>query len=253
VIRVVEATAVYTIWLREVKRYFRAKERVVGSIAQPVFWFLIFGIGLGRAIQFTGLDIDYFSFITPGIVSMSLLFTSIFSGISVIWDREFGFLKEILVAPVSRLSIVIGKALGGATTATIQGVIILSIALLLGAKIGIQSILVMLPMMVVVSLGFVSLGLTIASLMDTLEGFNLIMNFVVQPMFFLSGALFPLQSLPEWLRIVTYLDPMTYGVETLRYIVIGFSSFNIMMSLAFVFTFTTLMMIVASWAFSRRK
>ena len=249
----IEAIAVYTIWLREVKRYFRAKERVIGSIAQPIFWFLIFGIGLGRSIQFTGLSVDYFSFITPGIVGMSLLFVSIFSGVSVIWDREFGFLKEILVAPVSRLSIVAGKALGGATTAAIQGILILMISLVLGANIPVQSVLLMIPLMVVISIGFVCLGLAIASLMDTMEGFQLIMNFVVQPMFFLSGALFPLQSLPEWLRIVTYLDPMTYCVEVLRYVTTGFSSFNITVSVVFILAFAASMSAFASWTFGRRK
>lgn len=244
---------IYTIWLRELKRYFRAKERIAGSIAQPLFWFIIFGLGLGRAIQFEGLDIDYFSFVTPGIITMSLLFVSIFSGVSIIWDREFGFLKEILVAPVSRTSIVIGKALGGATTALIQGSIILLISLLLGARIPIHSILLLYPIMLLISVGFVSLGLAIASLMDTLEGFQLIMNFVVQPMFFLSGALFPLNSLPEWLRIVTMVDPMTYGVELVRYIITGISSFDILISLFAMTGFTVVMITVATWAFSRRK
>jgi len=249
----IETVAVYTIWLREVKRYFRAKERMVGSIVQPLFWFLIFGIGLGRSIQFTGMDINYFSFITPGIVGMSLLFVSIFSGVSVIWDREFGFLKEILVAPVSRLSIIVGKALGGATTATVQGTIILALSLVLGASIELHSVLLMFPVMILVSAGFVCLGLTIASLIDTMEGFQLIMNFVVQPMFFLSGALFPLRSLPDWLLAVTYLNPMTYSVELLRYIVTGLSSFDIMLSMGFVLVFTASMAVLASWAFNRRK
>lgn len=249
----IELNAVYTIWLREVKRYFRARERVVGSLAQPLLWFLIFGMGLGRSIQFTGLATDYFSFMVPGIVAMSLLFTSIFSGVSVIWDREFGFLKEILVAPVSRLSIVVGKALGGATTAIVQGMIILAIGIALGANIQPHSLLLLFPMMAVISIGFVSLGLSIASLMDTLEGFQLIMNFVVQPMFFLSGAIFPLRSLPDWLRMVTYIDPMTYAVEALRYIVAGMESFDVRISFAAIFAFTLLMLALAAWAFSRRK
>lgn len=249
----IEIEAVYTIWLREVKRYFREKERVVGSIMQPLFWFLIFGIGLGRAIQFTGLQMDYFSFIVPGIVGMSLLFTSIFSGVSVIWDREFGFLKEILVAPVSRISIVVGKALGGATTAMIQGIIILVISVFLGAGSSLQSFLFLFPMMIIISIGFVSVGLIIASLMDTFEGFHLIMNFIVQPMFFLSGALFPLRSLPDWLRIVTFINPMTYGVETLRYIVTGISSFDVTISVIVVCCFTTVMLMLSAWAFGRKK
>ena len=249
----IEPIAIYTIWLREVKRYFRARERVVGSIMQPLFWFLIFGIGLGKSIQFTGLATDYFSFMVPGVIGMSLLFTSMFSGVSVIWDREFGFLKEILVAPVSRLSIVIGKALGGATTAIVQGVIILAIGFALGANIQLYSLLFLLPMMAVISIGFVSFGLAIASMMDTLEGFQLIMNFVVQPMFFLSGALFPLLSLPDWMRIVTYINPMTFAVETLRYIVTGVASFDVRISFAVVFAFMASTLTFASWAFSRRK
>lgn len=248
-----EIEAVYTIWLREVKRYFREKERVVGSVMQPLFWFLIFGIGLGRAIQFTGLQTDYFSFMVPGIVAMSLLFTSVFCGVSVIWDREFGFLKEILVAPISRVSIVIGKALGGATTALIQGMLIILISLFFGATMSLQTILLLLPMMLIISVGFVSTGLIIASLMDTMEGFHLIMNFIVQPMFFLSGALFPLHSLPDWLRMVTYVDPMTYGVETLRYVVIGTSSFDITISLIVICCFTTCMLMLSAWAFNRKK
>ncbi len=249
----IEMNAVYTIWLREIIRYFRAKERLVGSIMQPIFWFVIFGIGLGHSIQFTGLGIDYFSFITPGIVGMSLLFVSVFTGVSVIWDREFGFLKEILVAPVSRFSIVVGKALGGATTATLQGVIIIAIALLLGAKIPLQAILLLLPVMVVISVGFVCLGLTIASFMDTMEGFQLIMNFVVQPMFFLSGTFFPINSLPDWLRVVTLIDPMTYAVELLRYVVAGVSSFSVTISMAVVFSFALVMLTISSLAFSRRR
>jgi ABC-2 type transport system permease protein len=248
-----EWDAVYTIWLREVKKYFRAKERLVGSLVQPLFWFVIFGIGLGNAIQFQGLNVNYFSFVAPGIICMSLLFVSIFSGVSVIWDREFGFLKEILVAPVSRLSIVIGKALGGATTATIQGVIILILSIALGASIPLHSILILLPAMLLISFGFVSTGLLMASLMDTMEGFQLVMNFIVQPMFFLSGALFPLTSLPEWMKIITYIDPMTYSVEVLRYIASGISSFNIMVSLSVLAVFTVAISAAASWAFSRRK
>ena len=249
----IEIEAVYTIWLREFKRYYRAKERIIGSLAMPLLWFLIFGIGLGSSISFTGVDVNYFSFTVPGIIAMSLLFTSLFSGVSVIWDREFGFLKEMLVAPVSRISIVIGKALGGATTAFIQSLLILIIAVALGWSVSIISLLLLIPLILVISIGFVSLGLTIASLMQSTEGFHLIMNFMVMPMFFLSGALFPLNSLPEWLRLFTYIDPMMYGVEMLRFVSMEFSSFNPLISLATVVVFSSAMSLMAAYTFSRRE
>ena len=248
----IEVEAVYTIWLREFKRYFRAKERIIGSMAMPLFWFLIFGMGLGSSISFTGVDVNYFSFLVPGIISMSILFTSLFSGVSVIWDREFGFLKEMLVAPISRISIVIGKALGGATTALIQSFLILAIAVIFGWSLSVSFLLLFIPLVLIISIGFVSLGLTIASLMQSIEGFQLIMNFIVMPMFFLSGALFPLNSLPEWLRFVTYIDPLMYGVEILRFISIGFSSFNPLISLAVVILFSSAMSLLGAYTFSKQ-
>lgn len=248
-----ELEAVYVIWLREIKWYLRAKERIATSLMMPIFWFLVFGLGLGRAIQFTDVNIPYFSFVSPGVVVMSILFTSIFSGISVIWDREFGFLKEMLVAPISRLSIVVGRSFGGATTALIQGLMILAMSVALGVSLTLQSLLMLLPLMLVISLGFVSLGLTIGSLLETTEGFQLIMNFIVMPMFFLSGALFPINSLPLWIRWVAYVDPVTYGVETVRYILTGISSFNPTISLLVVIGFSTAMSMAGAIAFSRRK
>jgi len=249
----IELEAIYTIWLREVIRYFRAKERIIGSIMQPMLWFLIFGAGLGAAIQFKDLGINFMAFIAPGIVTMTLLFTSVFSGVSVIWDREFGFLKEILVAPVSRVSIVLGKALGGATTAVFQGLVIIALAMLFGAPISLASILMMLPLMVLISVGFVCMGLTIASLMDTMEGFQLVMNFLVQPMFFLSGVFFPINSLPEWLRYFVYINPMTYAVESMRAVAVNYSTLPLFESLAGIGLFSFVMLLVASWAFSRRN
>jgi ABC-2 type transport system permease protein len=248
----IEFEAVYIVWLREVKKYFRAKERIVSSLAMPIFWFLIFGMGMGSAFNF-GTNMSYSAFLAPGIVAMSLLFTSIFSGISVIWDREFGFLKEMLVAPVSRLSIVIGRSLGGATTALIQGLLMLILSIVLGVKISLISILLMIPLMILISIGFVSLGITIASLMETPEGFQLIMNFLVMPMFFLSGALFPINNLSTIFKIFVYIDPMTYGVETLRFVATGFSSIPFYISLSFIIIFSSITSLIGSYTFSRRK
>lgn len=251
--KTLELEAIYVIWLREVKRYLRAKERIISSLTMPIFWFIVFGFGLGRSIQLMEVDVPYFSFVAPGIIVMSLLFTSIMSGVSVIWDREFGFLKEMLVAPISRLSIVIGRSLGGTTTALIQGLLILILSVALGVSITLQGLLMLIPVMIIISLGLVSLGLTIGSLMDTPEGFQLIMNFIIMPMFFLSGALFPINTLPLWIRWVSYLDPVTYGVEATRYIFIGFSSFNPLISLLAIVGFSIVTSIIGALAFSRRK
>lgn len=248
-----EMEAVYTIWLREFKIYLRAKERIIGSLAMPLLWFLIFGMGLGSSISFTGVDVNYFSFIVPGIIAMTILFTSLFSGVSVIWDREFGFMKEMLVAPISRTSIVIGKALGGATTTLIQCTLIIVLAVVLGWDISLLNALMLIPLIVIISIGFVSLGITMASIMKSTEGFQMIMNFIVMPMFFLSGALFPINSLPKWLRVITYVDPMMYGVEALRFISTGFSSFNILISFVFIILFSSAMSLLGAYTFSRRE
>jgi ABC-2 type transport system permease protein len=150
---------------------------------------------------------SYRSFIFPGIVGMTLLFTSIFVGISVIWDRKFGFMKEILVAPISRVSIILGKALGGSTCAMIQGTLLLLFGFIIKVHLSIFSFILCLPIMFLISFGLVTTGFTIASLMDSLEGFNMIMSFVIMPMFFLSGALFPLKNVPSWLRSLSVVDP----------------------------------------------
>jgi ABC-2 type transport system permease protein len=210
-----ELRKIYGLWHREVLRYWREKSRIVSSLILPLLWLLVFGSGL-RGIQVPGAQ-TYQTYIFPGILGMTLLFTSVFSGISVIWDREFGFLKEILVAPVSRTAIVIGKALGSGTSALIQGTILLPLSFLVGVHLSPVSFVIILPTMVLISIGLVSVGLLMASLMTSLEGFNFIMSLVIMPMFFTSGALFPLTSAPAWLRDFSYINPLTYGVDVLRW------------------------------------
>ncbi len=248
-----EMMGIYAVWLREFKRFYRDKSRLLSSIARPMLWLLILGLGIGGSMRFLDLEVEYLPFITPGIIGMSVLFTSLFSGVSVIWDREFGFLKEMLVTPVSRISIAIGKSLGGATASIFQSIILILFAAVIGVQFSIISVLVMIPLIVVISIGFVGLGLTIASMMDTMEGFHVVMNFIVMPMFMLSGALFPINNLPSNVSWVLYLNPMTYSVEALRYTAIGVSSLNILISLAFVLSFSIVMSIIAAFAFSRRK
>jgi ABC-2 type transport system permease protein len=206
---------IYALWYREVLRYWREKSRILSSLILPLLWLVVFGSGL-RGIQLPGTE-TYQTYIFPGILGMTLLFTSVFSGISVIWDREFGFLKEILVAPVSRPTIVIGKALGSGTSALIQGTLLLPLSYLVGVHLLPISFLLLLPTMVLIAVGLVSVGLLIASLMTSMEGFNFIMSLVIMPMFFTSGALFPLTSAPAWLRYLSYINPLTYGVDVLRW------------------------------------
>ena len=214
-----ELKKIYGLWYREVIRYWREKSRIISSLISPLLWLLIFGSGM-RGMQLTGTQ-SYQSFMFPGIVGMTLLFTSVWSGISIIWDREFGFLKEIMVAPISRTSIVIGKALGGGTSALIQGLILLPLAFLVGVHLSPLSVIIIIPIMILISVGMVCIGLLIASLIESMEAFNFIMNLVIMPMFFTSGALFPLTSSPQWLRGLSYANPLTYGVDALRWATFG--------------------------------
>ncbi len=223
---------VYTIWLREFKRWTRSRSRIIGSMAQPILWLLLFGTafdamfssrlptdGAGAAV---GEVVDFKSFFTPGIVAMTVLFGSIFAGISLIFDREFGFLKEIMVAPVSRTSIVAGKGLGGATSAVISGMLILVMATLIGAQFTPDIPVVLAAVLavctvVLISLAFVNMGIAFATKIQNFEGFQMVMNFLVMPMFFLSGAFYPVNDMPSWLQTATYADPLFYGVDALRH------------------------------------
>lgn len=245
-----EFEAVYRVWLRELIRYFRDRGRILSSLIQPLLFLTIFGGGFG----FVKLgNINYQSFLFPGIVAMSLMTISISSGISVIWDREFGFLKEVLVAPVSRISIFAGKALGGCSLAMIQGTIVLSLSFLIGVPLSAITFLTAFPVMMIISLGIVSIGLIIASLIETIENFGVIMNFLIFPLIFLSGAFFPLADAPQWLKIVSYIDPLTYGVETLRQIIVGVTFIPLSISFTVISLFSLGAILIGSIAFNRQK
>ncbi len=218
---------IVTLWYRDIIRFVRDRSRIIGSLAQPLLFLFIFGVGLSPAIGTLGSSgqngIKYGQFIFPGIVTMSVLFTSIFGAVSVIWDREFGFLKEVLVAPVPRWSLVVGKALGGSTTAMFQGVLILLFAPLVGVSLTPLVVIKLLIMMFCTAFALSSVGLVIASRMRSMEGFQMMMNFLMMPMFFLSGALFPLSNLPGWLAALTRIDPVSYGVDAIRQTVLSTS------------------------------
>ena len=243
---------IYTIWLRNMKRFIRSKSRIVGSIAMPLFFLLFLGVGLNSVVQLPGLGESYIAFLIPGMVAMSVLFTSVFSGIQIIWDKQFGFLKETLVAPVSRLEIMSGQTLGGATTAVIQGSLILVLSMFVGFPLlNPVGFLIALAFMILIGISFTAFGIAIASRMDDMTGFQLIMNFVVFPIFGLSGALFPISSLPTWMIPLTLLDPLTYGVEGIRYGLTGVSQINPLVCGAVIGGFTLVMTVLGAYLFRK--
>jgi ABC-2 type transport system permease protein len=223
--------AIYIIWKRDLLRYGRDRMRLVASLAQPILFLFVFGSGLSTTLRGTtggfggtGSSLQYVQFIFPGIIGMSVLFTSIFGAMSIVWDREFGFLKEVLVAPIHRSAVAIGKTLGGATQAMLQGLVILVLAPLVGVKLTFLGVVELIPMIFLFALALSALGVAVAARMRTMQGFQMVMNFLMMPMFFLAGALFPLGgNLPAWLSVLTRFDPASYGIDALRRTVLSAS------------------------------
>ncbi|MDP2717451.1 MAG: ABC transporter permease, partial [Candidatus Micrarchaeota archaeon] len=229
--------AVYTLWLRQVKRYARSRPRIIGALGQPLLFMVALGFGFGPIYAQAGAG-DYLEFLVPGIIAMGVLFTSVFSGIEVIWDRQFGFLKETLVAPVSRYHIMLGRTLGGATAGMVQGMLVFALALLFGFSPNWSGIPAAFAVLALIAVFFTALGTAIASGLDDMQGFQLIMNFVVMPIFFLSGALFPLAGLPDGIREATLLNPLSYGVDGLRAALSAQAHFGLPLDLAVLSTAT---------------
>ncbi|MBS7267825.1 MAG: ABC transporter permease [Candidatus Freyarchaeota archaeon] len=277
-------------WLREMKKFFRSWSRVVGMVAMPAFFLAFMGMGF-QSFQIPGipssafianyleevlrsfwgfnqyvayweaqylagvlaqkLGLNYLSFLSPGIIGMILLFASMVAGMSILFDREFGFLKEVMVAPVSRLSIAMGRTLGGVTTAIMQGLLILGISIPMGVNIsGPAGLSLSVVFMMLISTGFVGLGVAFAAKMTDFQGFMLIMNFIVFPLFFLSGALFPLSSFPSWVQSIAYLDPLTYGVDALRTTLVGIGgTMPLTIDFLILIGFTAAMLLVSTYLF----
>ena len=247
----INLTAIYILWLREMKRFFRAKTRVLGSLLMPFFFLVFLGLGF-KNISFPGLPggTDYLYFLVPGIIGMNLLMGSMMAEISVLWDREFGFLKEIMVTPVHRISIVLGRIAGGTTTAILRGLIILVISLFLGFRIStISSLFMTLVFMLLIAFTFIGLGLIFASRMKDMQGFSLIMNFIIFPLFFLSGAFFPLESMPKWIQYLSFVDPLTYGVDGMRSVLIQGSMYSTELNLMILTGFSILMVFLGTYFF----
>jgi ABC-2 type transport system permease protein len=242
---------IYVLWLRQLKRYLRSRSRIVGALAQPVLYMTAMGYGFGAVFRQAGQG-NYLDFLAPGIIGMSIIFTSMFSGMDVIWDRQFGFLKETLVAPISRLSVMLGRTLGGATVATIQGLIVLVVSLLFGFRPhDWLSLLALVPCMFLLALLFTSLGTAVASRLNDMQGFQLIMNFLIMPLFFFSGAIYPLQGLPKALSIVTALNPLTYGVDAFRGLLINGSHHGLALDIAVVAGLTVVSLVFGARSFAR--
>ncbi|NOY87604.1 MAG: ABC transporter permease [Deltaproteobacteria bacterium] len=229
--RLLGATA--TIWQREVIRYLRSPSRIIGSLGMPFFFLAFLGMGLQSAFAIRPGGERYLDYIAPGIVGMVLLFSSTVAGISVIWDRQFGFLKEMLVAPIPRLAIVLGRTAGGTTTASLQAILFLAISFVLGVRLpSFTGFLWTFAFMALIGISFTSLGVALASRMEDPHGFQLIFNFLIMPIFFLSGALFPITGLPVFLRLLAYANPLTYGVDGLRWALLGTSAIGPVVDLA---------------------
>ncbi|MBU6370562.1 MAG: ABC transporter permease [Patescibacteria group bacterium] len=242
---------IYILWLRQIKRYLRSKSRVFGSLAQPLLFLVALGYGLGPVFQKAG-EGNYVQFLVPGVIGMAIIFSSVFSGIEIIWDKQFGFLKETLVAPVSRVEIMLGRTAGGATTSTMQGIIVFLIATLIGFRapsalsVGLAVIL-----MFLIALLFTALGTIIASQLDDMQGFQFVVNFLVMPLFFLSGALFPLSGLPSALAALTRIDPLSYGIDAFRTALGGAPVFGLGLDLSVLIVLTAALVAIGSWLFSK--
>lgn len=244
-------SAIYILWLRELKRYIRSRAQIAASLGQPLLYLLALGFGLGPIFQKSGHG-SYLQFIAPGVIAMTVLFTSIFSGVALLWDRQFGFLKETLVAPVPRITIMIGRTLGGATVALIQGILVIIVCLIAGFRpVDLAAAPVAFAFMLLIAVVFGALGTAIGSVLQDMQGFQLIMNFLVLPIFFLSGALFPLANLPKALGIITSIDPLSYGVDGLRGALIGLSHFGLAIDLSVLCILAAIFLGIGSFLFSR--
>jgi len=245
----IELSKIYAVWLREVKRFTNSKSRMVGSLGMPLLFLGALGGGFSALVP----GFNYQGFILPGILAMTLLFTSVSSGVSIIWDREFGFLKEMLAAPASRQTLVLGRTLGGATTAIIQGLLILVIGIVI-AGIQIPSpahAAGILALMIILSCFLVAVGICFASLIQEVETFQLVMNLLIMPMFFFSNALFPIDKMPQWLQVISSVNPISYAVDGLRTLMLGSGSFSLGLDFGVSIAGLVISLVAASWLFSR--
>jgi ABC-2 type transport system permease protein len=253
-----ELKGIYALWYREFKVFQREKSRVIASIINPILWFLVIGGGIGSFVSLNG--VNYQAFIFPGVLMQSALFSSVFFGVYIVWDKKIDFLKEVLVAPLSRTSIFVGKILGGATDTLIQLAILMLVGyaftasgMLSGLTFNLFTVLLAMGILFISIVGLVSIGLIIGSQMESPEGFQLIMSFLVFPLFLLSGALFPIDNLPAWLGPIVFVNPITYAVDGLRWTLLGASTFPLATDLAVISAFSLIMIWIGTYAFKKMK
>ncbi len=256
---------VYTIWYRDILRFWHDKMRMISSITFPLLFLFVFGSGLSSWMGFLSPGVDFTQFMFPGIIGMTVLMSSFMAGISVVWDREFGFLKEVLVAPISRASVAVGKTLGAATVALFQGILILLFAPLIGISLSVWTVLALLPLMLLLSISMGSLGILLATRIKSMEAFQAVMQMLMFPMVFLSGVFFPLQGLPAWMSVLVKLNPATYGIAPIRQVMLGASpdspftinllghTMSLWDNIAVLAAFGIIMILLAMWSFSNQE
>jgi ABC-2 type transport system permease protein len=255
---VIQLRPIYVICMREFTKFFREKSRLMGTLARPVLWLFVVGNGMSGLIK-PQAGFSYLQFIFPGMIGMTILFSSIFSSISIVWDREFGFMKEMLVAPISRLSIVFGKAVSGTFISVAQAVIILVLIPFLGIRITFLQFLAVVGVSILVSFCITSLGILIAARLTSFDGFNIIMNFLVMPMLFLSGAMYPVTSMPPALRHLTLVNPLTYGIDAFKHVLLQNGApplgpeFPLALDLAVVAAIAVVMLTLAALSFRQKE
>jgi len=242
---------IYALWYRDVKVFQREKSRVVSALALPLFWYFIFGGGMGSVAAVRG--VDYRHFIFPGFLAMTVIFSAIFNGAYMVWDKKIDFLKEVLISPPSRTTIFVGKMIGGMTDALMQAYILLFIGLIIGIPLTAKSIFLSMIILFILAAGLVSMGLIIGSFMESPEGFGLVSSFVIYPLFLLSGALYPLDKLPQWMKILTHIDPATYAVDALRNVIVGISSMPLVFDVTVILGFDAALILLGTWAFNKMK
>ena len=241
---------------RQLKRFIRARSRVVGSIVNPLIWIVFFGLGWSNVFRspmvrqvFDG--VDYLTYLVPGIVAMTIFSGSFISGVTVLWDKQFGFLKEILVAPASRSEAIIGRALGDAITALIQGIAILLLSFLIAGELKIVGVPAVLLIGFIQALGFTSIGIVMALKISSTEGFHVIVNFLMLPLIFLSGAFYPIDAMPNWMKVIAYINPLTYAVDGMRYYLVGSSKFPITLDLGVLTVSSTILLVIVAYLFEK--
>jgi ABC-2 type transport system permease protein len=252
---------IYIIWYRELLRFVRERSRIVATMAMPLLFLVIFGAGLKNSMGPLAPGVDFLQFMYPGIIAMSVLMTSFMGGMSVVWDREFGFLKEVLVAPLSRSGVALGKTLGGATVAMLQGILLLVLAPIVGADLTPLLVLKLIPLMLILAVTVSALGILIASRIQSMQAFPMVMQIVVFPLIFLSGVFFPVSNVPVWLEVIAKINPVTYGVDAIRHLFINLDgglsvslfghTMGILEDVAIVLAFGAATVIAAMWSFER--